>query len=85
VNYTSAGKSYLFIICKKKKIDMQLIALVFYEYIITISDEVRTVWQRKPSISSMFLLSVRWNMVVTAGISIAPAPASVSLLCTHAQ
>jgi hypothetical protein len=69
----------------RKKKDMQLIALVFYEYIITISDEVRTVWQRKPSIASVFLLSVRWNMVVNAGILIAPFPASVSLLCTHAQ
>jgi hypothetical protein len=70
---------------QEEKIDMQLTAFVFYEYIITISDEVRTVWQRKPSISSMFLLSVRWNMVVTAGMAIAPFPASVSLLCNHAQ
>jgi hypothetical protein len=69
----------------RKKIDMQLIALVFYEYIITIGDEVRTIWQGKPSISSVFLLSVRWNMVVSVGMNIAPSSASVSQLCIYAQ
>ncbi|KIP09452.1 hypothetical protein PHLGIDRAFT_116395 [Phlebiopsis gigantea 11061_1 CR5-6] len=41
-------------------------ALLFYEYIVTFEDEVRTVWHRPWSAPSMLLLSVRWNMLLTS-------------------
>lgn len=45
-----------------------LLALSFYEYLITLQQEVNAVWSRKPSLTSMLLLSVRWTMVLNAAI-----------------
>lgn len=45
---------------------------------ITIDDEVKTVWQRRHSIFSLFLLSVRWNMIFSAVSVDIPITSSVS-------
>ena len=55
--------------------------LAIYEYIITAGDEINIVWRRKFNISSSFLLSVRWIMVINAVVQIYPTTAQVSLSC----
>lgn len=59
-------------------IDAITIASVFYEYIITVDDEVRTVWRRNFNITSLLLLTVRWAMVMSAVVVLLPTSASVS-------
>jgi hypothetical protein len=54
------------------------LALTFYEYIITASDEVATVWQRKINVSSAFLLSIRWTMVLSTILALVPAVSQVN-------
>lgn len=59
-----------------------VVALVVYEYFITVDDEVRTVWKRKFNFSSCFLLSVQWTMIASATIAALPSIPSVRLaLC----
>ena len=60
--------------------DLEVLAI--YEYIITAGDEINIVWRRKFNISSSFLLSVRWIMVINAVVQIYPTTEKVSLqLC----
>lgn len=40
-------------------------ALVAYEYIITIWQEVEAVWKRPMSATSILLISIRWLMLLT--------------------
>jgi hypothetical protein len=63
---------------QRAHLDMCTIGLTIYEYIITTGDEVATVWRRKLNISSVFLLSVRWTMVVNVLVYVLPSTAEVS-------
>ncbi|GJE98365.1 hypothetical protein PsYK624_145940 [Phanerochaete sordida] len=47
--------------------NVALLVLVFYEYVITIDQEIACVWQRKVTAASALLLSTRWVMVVYQG------------------
>lgn len=40
------------------------LALVAYEYLITLDQEVATVWRRKWTATSVLIVSVRWVMVL---------------------
>lgn len=51
-------------------------ALPFYEYIITLQDEVEIVWMNKVSVVTLLLLSTRWNMVLTAILPLVPTTTS---------
>ena len=54
-------------------------AMVMYEYLITFEDEVTTVWKRKFNLTSTFLLSVRWTMVVATILWLLPTSPIVRL------
>ncbi|KIP10104.1 hypothetical protein PHLGIDRAFT_66354, partial [Phlebiopsis gigantea 11061_1 CR5-6] len=47
-------------------------ALTLYEYVVTIDQEVNTVWKRRNNATSMLLLTVRWAMVMNAIIMAVP-------------
>ncbi|EKM48691.1 uncharacterized protein PHACADRAFT_202510 [Phanerochaete carnosa HHB-10118-sp] len=47
-------------------------ALVFYDYLITLDQEVRTVWQQKFSIVSLLIVSTRWTLILQAASSLLP-------------
>ncbi|GJE98329.1 hypothetical protein PsYK624_145570 [Phanerochaete sordida] len=46
-----------------------LICLVSYEYLITFRREVSVVWQRKLTVTSLLLLSVRWLMIFNTAVA----------------
>lgn len=48
-----------------------ILALVVYEYLITLDSEVATVWKRRLTASSVLLLSVRCNMVANVVLNAA--------------
>lgn len=52
-------------------------ALVAYEYVITLDQEISTVWSRKRTASSALLLSIRWVMVLNQVVSYIPASSKV--------
>lgn len=56
--------------------------LVLYEYAITFADEVRTVWERPKTITSLLFIFTRWTMVLTAIYRIIPATTKVSIIYT---
>jgi hypothetical protein len=59
--------------------DEHIAALTLYECIITTGDEVRIiVWQKKISVPSLFLLSIRWNMILNTIIYLIPGTPQVS-------
>ena len=58
---------------------MSSIALVAYEYMITIRQEVNLIWKRKWSIVTLLFVFNRYIMVTTAIIRIAPITAKVRL------
>ena len=41
-------------------------ALICYEYLITLDDEIRTVWRRKFSAVSLLIVSTRWSLLLYA-------------------
>ncbi|GJE94523.1 hypothetical protein PsYK624_106930 [Phanerochaete sordida] len=56
-----------------------LSALVGYEYLITISQEVDSVWRRQFSLTSVLLISTRWVMLVNQIFQWLPASPHLSL------
>lgn len=58
---------------------MHSLAWTVYEYSITVQDEISTAWQRKPNVSSAFLLSVRFVMMLQATMSLSPTAPQVSV------
>lgn len=58
------------------------VAVVVYEYLITIDDEVKTVWKRKLNLASAFLLFIRLTMIASAVINFQPL-ASPSVRLGH--
>ncbi|GJE99217.1 hypothetical protein PsYK624_154660 [Phanerochaete sordida] len=46
-------------------INCSILCLVAYEYAITFGREVRCIWMRKLSATSLLLLSIRWTMVLS--------------------
>ncbi|KIP12118.1 hypothetical protein PHLGIDRAFT_62551, partial [Phlebiopsis gigantea 11061_1 CR5-6] len=56
------------------------LALVLYEYAITFTDEIRTVWKRQPmTVTSFLFVFTRWTMVLTAIYRILPATEKVGV------
>ncbi|EKM48194.1 uncharacterized protein PHACADRAFT_214913 [Phanerochaete carnosa HHB-10118-sp] len=51
------------------EISYGVLALVVYEYLITFDQEVAIVWRRKITLTSAFLVILRWAMVVNAIIA----------------
>ena len=47
------------------------IALVTYEYVITFTQEVSTVWRRRFTVTSFLLLSIRYILVASQVIALA--------------
>ncbi|EKM57679.1 uncharacterized protein PHACADRAFT_206559 [Phanerochaete carnosa HHB-10118-sp] len=47
-------------------------ALVVYEFLITISDEIDILWKRPVTVSAVLFGSVRWCMLITATLQLAP-------------
>lgn len=54
-------------------INTAVTSLAIWEFIITISDDVRIVWRRPVTVSSVLLGSVRWCMLLTAVLGLPPA------------
>ncbi|EKM57660.1 uncharacterized protein PHACADRAFT_251424 [Phanerochaete carnosa HHB-10118-sp] len=46
--------------------------LVFYEFVITIGDEINIVWKRPVTVSAVLLGSLRWCMVLTIILQLIP-------------
>lgn len=55
------------------------LALTFYEYAITFSQEVATVWRRRLTATSILLITTRWTLVLNAALSFAVSPKEVSI------
>lgn len=53
------------------------LALVVYEYIITLDQEAASVWKRNWTASSVLLLSIRWVMILNQVTSYVPASSKV--------
>ena len=53
------------------------LALLAYEYVITFAEEVRLVWGRPVTITSVLLLTVRWMMVAYATVGMSPSTPKV--------
>ncbi|EKM48536.1 uncharacterized protein PHACADRAFT_79395, partial [Phanerochaete carnosa HHB-10118-sp] len=53
--------------------------LVIYEFLITIGDEIKIVWRRPITARAILLGSVRWCMLLSAVLDLAPETANVSL------
>lgn len=51
---------------------------MIYDYAITLSDEVETVWRRKLTLTSVLLISTRWAMLVNAALLVWGTPQRVS-------
>lgn len=47
--------------------------MVAYEYVITFDQEVAQVWMRRPTATSLLLLSTRWVMAGNQAILVLPA------------
>lgn len=47
-------------------------ALVFYDFLITFGQEIRTVWQRRFSVVSLLIVSTRWVLLFEAATVILP-------------
>ena len=50
--------------------------LTIYEYVVTFDLEVAHVWTRKPSATSLLLLSIRWIMVLSQVPNLTPSEPS---------
>lgn len=64
------------------KVDLQnciFLALTFYEYAITFSQEIATVWRRRLTATSILLITTRWTLVLNAALSFAVSPKEVSV------
>lgn len=57
-------------------------ALVFYDYLITLDQEVRTVWKQKFSAVSLLILFTRWTLLWQAAVNLIPE-GSVASHCYH--
>ena len=64
---------------------MERIAVVIYEYLITIDREVEAVWWRPWTASSLLLLSTRWVMVLSSMLQPISPPSNVSYLINAAM
>ncbi|GJE85089.1 hypothetical protein PsYK624_011660 [Phanerochaete sordida] len=53
-------------------IALAMSALVFFDYLITFRQEVCTVWQRRPSVVSLLIVSTRWCLLFEATTSLYP-------------
>ena len=56
------------------------IALVVYEYVITLDQEISTIWKREWTMSSALLLSIRWAMLLNQIVAYVPASENVCSL-----
>lgn len=56
-----------------------MIALVAYEYILTLHLEVSAVWQRPLTSTSLLLLSTRYIIVAAQALNVLPASRTVSI------
>lgn len=52
---------------------------MFYEYLITLGDEVAVIWQRPWTATSVLLVSTRWVVVLTNVTGLVPAGPKVRL------
>ena len=53
---------------------VHLLALIFYEYVITFEREVSVVWRRRLSPSTLLLLTIRWTLLFEAICLVLPQP-----------
>ena len=58
-------------------IQILIIALVFYEYAITIDQEITTVWKKKVTATSVLLITTRWVMLVNTILQLLSGTAQV--------
>lgn len=56
----------------------EVTALVFYDHLTTLDQEVRTVWQQKFSVVSLLIVSTRWILLLQAASDLIPNGAMVS-------
>ena len=52
-------------------------ALVCYEYLITVSEEISIVWQQKFTPATLLLVSTRWAILIETILQLLPATADV--------
>lgn len=57
---------------------LDVTALVFYDHLITLDQEIRTVWQQKFSIVSLLIVSTRWTLLLQAAVDLIPGESMVS-------
>ena len=53
-------------------------ALLVYEYIITIDQELSAIWRRKFNVASLLFITVRWTMLFNGALLSTPASPHVS-------
>ncbi|EKM48076.1 uncharacterized protein PHACADRAFT_77010, partial [Phanerochaete carnosa HHB-10118-sp] len=59
---------------------------IIYEFLITIGDEIEIVWRKPITASSVLLGSVRWCLLLTAILNLAPStPNNLENSCTPLQ
>lgn len=83
--FAMSGMSELFLFEISKQLSdgiflflFYFIALALYEYVVTFSQEVTTVWQRRKTATSILLVATRWTMVLNAVVILIESPKEVS-------
>ena len=54
-------------------------AMFIYEFVINFDLEVTTVWQRKKTVISILLISIRWTMLANSFLLLSPTSSHSSL------
>ncbi|GJE88866.1 hypothetical protein PsYK624_049530 [Phanerochaete sordida] len=65
------------------EIDCGVLALVAFEFLITLDQEVAIVWRRKFTLTSALVVAIRWSMV--ANVVLDWTPASTDLMQSREQ
>ena len=52
---------------------MSFAVLLVYEYVITFEEEVSLAWRKRPTATSILLLTTRWAMVAYCAIGLSPS------------
>ncbi|EKM56285.1 uncharacterized protein PHACADRAFT_207564 [Phanerochaete carnosa HHB-10118-sp] len=72
-------KQELQVLLAQDYVSCSLIALVTYEYVVTLDQEIAVVWKRKFTATSMMLLSTRWLMLWGVILMYMPAKQTSSI------
>ena len=67
-------------ILQQRKADILVApALVVYDYVLTLDQEVDTVWRRRFSVVSLLLVLTRWTLLLNIALNLAPPGPQVTV------